>query len=141
MPTHGNIGECKVGHDACILGKSVCADEVKPTPEICDGKDNDCDGMTDEMDPGGGRPCGSGIGTCMTGLTQCDNTGHVICVGGSMPGTEQCDGMDNDCDGSVDEGNPDGGGSCDKDSTGQVIISSCRTSLDPSNARLPVTIS
>lgn len=46
-----NIGECKSGIQECFgsMGYGIeCIGEVLPTNEICDGKDNDCDGVTDE---------------------------------------------------------------------------------------------
>jgi hypothetical protein len=44
-----NIGECKKGIQVCS-GNSWgnCIGAVNPINEICDGKDNDCDGSTDE---------------------------------------------------------------------------------------------
>ncbi|MFH1720082.1 MAG: MopE-related protein [Patescibacteria group bacterium] len=70
-----------------------------PTSEICDGKDNDCDGSTDEeLQP---LTCGKGeclhnAPSCIGGVTQqCDP------FEGSTP--ETCDGLDNDCDGETDE--------------------------------------
>ena len=69
--------------------------------ELCDGVDNDCDSGIDEDDPGGGQECTlGGSGACQTGLTRCSN-GSLICV--AFGPTETCDGLDNDCDGSVDE--------------------------------------
>ena len=69
------------------------------TPEVCDGVDNDCDGFVDE-----------GLGTISCGVGQCQNT-VPACVGGSpqtctpgTPGPEICgSGIDEDCDGIVDE--------------------------------------
>ena len=71
----------------------------------CDGKDNDCDGLTDADDPdlGAGPPC-TNLGVCI---------GHnKLCAGGvwidcDAPGYENpevsCDGEDNDCNGQWDE--------------------------------------
>jgi MYXO-CTERM domain-containing protein len=41
------VGVCKAGKTACRAGAIVCDGCVGPTAEICDGKDNDCDGKSD----------------------------------------------------------------------------------------------
>ncbi|MET0385482.1 MAG: MopE-related protein [Polyangiales bacterium] len=127
-------GECKRGREACIGGGTVCEGQVTPSPEACDGKDNDCDGTTDEQVNGIGRECGSQIGLCTPGVLACTN-GTMVCTGGANGSSELCDGLDNDCDGVTDEGNPGGGASCRNDSTGAELIAadSCRTSLNPAD--------
>jgi MYXO-CTERM domain-containing protein len=143
MPTacntggHSNLGVCKDGLLACFGGGIVCAGEVTPSPEICDGLDNDCNGIVDDGNPGGGRICGSSIGECHTGMTTC-TAGMELCVGATQPTVELCDGKDNNCNGLTDEGNPEGGASCDTDADGNVLIGSCRTSVDPTNTALPL---
>ena len=57
------VGACKAGTQACSAGFwKQCLGEVTPTPEICDGKDNDCDGETDE---GVKSTCGDCDLTCL----------------------------------------------------------------------------
>jgi hypothetical protein len=71
-------------------------------PEVCDNADNNCNNTVDEGNPGGGLACGSAVGECVPGVTQCTAQG-VVCVGGTGPGPELCDGLDNDCDGTPDD--------------------------------------
>ncbi|MCS6798210.1 MAG: MopE-related protein [Myxococcota bacterium] len=102
-------GECEPGVMRCVDGALVCDGAVGPTDEICDGFDNDCDGMTDEG-LGDGAACGTDEGECMAGRMRCVD-GRMVCVGEVPPGVEVCDCRDNDCDGEVDE-TEGGGGLC-----------------------------
>jgi len=105
-----------------------------PTPEVCDGRDNDCDGQIDEA-PGPGEPampgvgvvCGSDVGECKTGVSTCTN-GKIVCASVG-PTPEICDGKDNDCNGSIDDGLSPPGSSCNPDGTtpGQALVGECRT--------------
>ena len=94
------------------LGTTCPAATCTPTgPEICDGQDNDCNGQTDENNPGGGQACNTGQpGICATGQTLCQ-TGSLACIATTSPTTETCNGKDDNCNGQTDENNP-GGGSC-----------------------------
>lgn len=48
-PATMGVGICKAGNQICQSGYwQSCSGEVFPVQEVCDGKDNDCDGKTDE---------------------------------------------------------------------------------------------
>ncbi|MCD6500048.1 MAG: VWA domain-containing protein [Deltaproteobacteria bacterium] len=70
---------------------------VHVTQEICDGLDNDCNGLTDDNLT---EQCQS---ICGTGTETCSNGQWVGCDA-PQPTTEICDGLDNDCNGVTDEG-------------------------------------
>jgi hypothetical protein len=75
-----NVGECKAGTQTCVQGQwGVCLNEVLPSPEKCDGKDNNCDGPVDEGNPGGGVDCGVTVGQCVA-KTRCVSPA-LLCVG------------------------------------------------------------
>jgi hypothetical protein len=99
---------CKTGTQVCTGGQwSACVGEVKETPEVCDGKDNDCDGFIDFALPP--VPCYTGpsntkdVGECKSGVKTCTNGTLSACMNEVLPKTELCDGKDNDCDGQTDE--------------------------------------
>lgn len=87
--------------------------------EICNGWDDDCDGIIDGMTracwthpdpaivPTSVGECALGVMTCDTGIWGSENTeGQFVpglCAGEAWPTEEICDGEDNDCDSFVDE--------------------------------------
>ncbi len=111
-----NLGVCGLYKDKivrrCEAGQFVCNYGAVPKYESkessCDGKDNDCDGTTDQSlsqpslspCPSTGV-CGSATASCTGGLWTC-NWASVASAGYEAFET-LCDGKDNDCDGQTDE--------------------------------------
>ena len=87
-------------------------------PEICNGLDDDCNGARRrrDVDPDSALdpncydgPAGtSGVGICHGGLKSCvktgvDTYGLTACTGEVTPQAEICNGLDDNCNGQVDE--------------------------------------
>ena len=95
------------GKTFCDNGSVLCDSPpfVGPEQELCDGQDNDCNGTIDDNVSGALEPCGSDVGECSYGLTMCiGQTGDMVCMGGDTGGPDNnCNGLDDDCDGDIDE--------------------------------------
>ncbi|NUP05533.1 MAG: hypothetical protein HOW73_05685 [Polyangiaceae bacterium] len=94
------------GTTACLNGVVTCMGPdvlfENDQLEMCNGDDDDCDGIADDSPTDAGNPCGtSNIFPCTFGTQQCQN-GSLVCVGAINPGTETCNGQDDNCDGSID---------------------------------------
>jgi hypothetical protein len=113
----GALGACGPGARVCRDGVTVCESLLGPEPEVCNGVDDDCDGTPDDVAggcaclPGAERACYGGpvgtgdVGRCRSGRQACtaDGRGWGACVGEALPVDELCNGLDDDCDGRVDD--------------------------------------
>ncbi|TNE44838.1 MAG: hypothetical protein EP343_29745 [Deltaproteobacteria bacterium] len=109
------VGECQAGVQFCQDDGSwtACRNQIVPTAEVCDGKDNDCNGKVDDGMPP--TPCTQQDGACKGAVQRCAGAkGWRICEDADYarqsPDYEveetRCDGKDNDCDGRIDNLGP-----------------------------------
>jgi hypothetical protein len=97
-----DVGECVPGAAECSAGAlGPCVGAVGPITEICNGLDDNCD---DSVDEGLTMACGVAMGGCQPGVSACTNGAWGECTGGAGPTDETCNGVDDNCDGTIDEG-------------------------------------
>ena len=95
------FGVCR-GVETCgaSLEWQVC-DAKTPAAEICNGLDDNCDGFIDEDLDGADCEITNEYGAC-PGSEMCAGASGLICIG-PTPTVESCNGVDDNCDGNIDE--------------------------------------
>ena len=107
LPTDCGIGACSAtGATSCVnaqVADSCTPGQPSADDATCNGIDDDCDGQADEDYQSQGTVCG--VGACLAqGATSCVN-GRVVdsCTAGTPSPDNNCDGIDDDCDGTKDQ--------------------------------------
>lgn len=105
QPCNAQIGgPCWPGQWKCAGGNRFCESATTPQQETCNGIDDDCDTQVDDDVALEGTTCDTDLhGPCREGRRRCAN-GALGCEALHDPEAEVCNGIDDDCDGPIDEG-------------------------------------
>lgn len=139
-------GRMEVLSDAEDAGTAWLRLIPDPPAKCSNGIDDDMDGVADfPNDPGcqdpddddeyhptvcingAMRPCGSDAGVCVPGTQSCVNGVWAMCSGMGMSMPETCNNMDDDCDGTIDDGVDR---ACYTGTAGTMGIGACRGGLE-----------
>lgn len=93
-------GSCP-GNEVCTAGEWASCDARTPVAETCNGVDDDCDGFIDEDTDSQSCQIENEFGSC-EGTSICGGAVGIVCIG-QTPEAELCNGLDDNCDGEVDE--------------------------------------
>ncbi|MBI4793677.1 MAG: putative metal-binding motif-containing protein, partial [Deltaproteobacteria bacterium] len=120
---HSSIDSCTGSRDDCDDNDAA---NFPGNSEVCDNRDNNCSGTVDENVT---RPTSCGVGLCAgnSGIETCAAGvwGNDTCDPLAGAAAEQCDGTDNNCNGTVDEGLDS-----DVDHDGHTTAASCTGTKD-----------
>ena len=115
------LGVCKIGKPVCDEKFNVieCVGEVVPSPEVCDGLDNDCDGFVDGGLYNGPATywrdglnpcilrgeCNKTYVSCINEIWTCEYPSTVELDANGNPSLNEtvCDNRDNNCNSLVDD--------------------------------------
>ena len=102
--SNSNVNGVCFGSETCDpeAGWVGCT-AAEPAPEVCDGVDNNCNALEDDV-AGIGDSCSieNAFGSCQGTLACGADSEELVCVG-DAPAEDLCDYLDNDCDGETDE--------------------------------------
>jgi hypothetical protein len=116
-PTACTPGQCRRGSTYCAAGMLACSYTsndpagtacTSPNGGVCDGAGNcicpagqsNCSGYCRTT----GTACTNGIGACQRwGVTVCSGTGTTCNAVPGTPSPETCNGIDDDCNGTIDD--------------------------------------